>query len=76
MYNNSQMILLHANLFTILLNLNREYKIKIRSFTLKRSTVTSNEEKEMIKSMEMRNSINTCSSMLKFLSFVKIYVLG
>ena len=41
--------------------------------TPKRSTITSNEEKETIKSMVMHYSINTCSSMLKFLIFVKIY---
>ena len=49
---------------------------KVRSLTPKIGTITSNEEMEMIKSMEMHKSTNTCSSMLKFLDFVKILVFG
>ena len=53
-------------------NLSRGYKTKVRSLTPEISTITSNEEKEITKSMEMHESINTCSSMLNFLVFVKI----
>ena len=62
--------------FTMSWNLSRGYKTKVRSLTPKISTITSNEEKEMIKPMEMHKSINTCFSMLKFLDFVKILVFG
>ena len=51
--------------FTMSWNLSRGYK-KVGILTPKRSTITSNKEKEMIKSMEMHKSINTCSAMLKF----------
>ena len=36
-------------------------------------TITSNEEKERIKSMEMRHSIKTYSSMLIFFNFCEIF---
>ena len=62
--------------FAISWNLNLGYKTKVITLTPKRSTITSNEEKEMIKSVEIRNSNNTCSSRLKKLFFVKIYVYG
>ena len=51
--------------FTIFWNLNMGYKTKVITLTPKRSTITS-KEKEMIKSMEKRNSFNTCSSELFF----------
>ena len=47
----------------------RGYKTKVKTLPPKRSTITSNEEKNMIMSMEMLNSFNTCSSRLKFLFF-------
>ena len=56
---------------TISWNLNTGYKIKLIALTPKRSTIPSNKEKEMIKSTEIRNSNNTCSSMLKILFFCK-----
>ena len=53
------------------------YKTKVIHLTPKRSTITSNEEKEMIKSTEIRNSNNTCSSRLNFFIFLqKIMFLG
>ena len=58
--------------FTMSWNLNRGYKTKARSLTPKRSTISLNDEKEMIKSMEMHKSINTCYSMLKLLVFMNI----
>ena len=61
--------------FTISWNLNMGYKTKVIALTHKRSTITSNEEKEMIKLKEIRNSNNTCSSRLKII-FCKNYVLG
>ena len=61
--------------FTISCNLIRGYKIKVITLPSKRSTITSDEEKNMIMSMELRNSINACSSSLKFNVFVKIDVL-
>ena len=51
--------------FTISWNLNMWYKTKFITLTPKRSTLTSNEEKEMIKSMENRDSSDTCSSRLR-----------
>ena len=63
--------------FTISWNQNIGYKTKVITLTPKRSTVTSNEEREMIKSTEIRNSNNTYSSRLNILFFfVKIYVFG
>ena len=47
------------------------YKTKVKTLTPKRSTITSNEEKEMIKSTEIHDSSNTYSSMLKILFFAK-----
>ena len=55
--------------FAISWNLSMGYKTKVRTLTPKRSTVTSNEEKDMIKSTEIRDSSHTCSSRLKFLFF-------
>ena len=40
--------------FTIAWNLNRGYKTKVVTFTPKRSTITSNEEKTMFTSIEIR----------------------
>ena len=57
--------------FTMSWNLNMGYK----TLTPNRSTITSKEEKEMIKSTEIHDSSNTYSSRLKFLFFVKIYVI-
>ena len=53
--------------FTISWNLNMGYKTKVITLTPhdQRSTITSNEENEMIKSTEIRNSNNTCSSRLR-----------
>ena len=62
--------------FTISWNLNMGYKTKVITLTPKRSTINSNEEKEMMKSTEIRDSSITCSSMLKMLYFVKIDVFG
>ena len=62
--------------FTIPWDLRRGYKTKVITLPPKISTITSNEEKNMIMSMEMLNSFNTCSSRLKFLLFVKIYDFG
>ena len=56
--------------FTISLNLNMGYKIKVINLTLKRSTITSNEEKEIIKSTEIRYCNNTCSSRLNIVFFL------
>ena len=44
------------------------------SLSPKGFTITSNEKKKMIMSMEIRQSINICSSRLTFLFFEKIYV--
>ena len=55
--------------FTIFWNLNIGYKTNVITLTPKRRTITSNEEKDMIKSSEIRNSSNTCSSRLKVLFF-------
>ena len=52
--------------FTISWELNRGYKTKVITLPSKRSTITSNEDKNMIMSMEMLNYFNTCSSRLKF----------
>ena len=62
--------------FTISWNLSMGYKTKVITLTPKRNTITSNEEKEIIKSTEIRDSSNTCSSILKFLFFVEFYVFG
>ena len=56
--------------------MSRGYKTKVITLLSKISTMASNEEKNMDMSMEMLNSLNTCSSRLKFLFFVKIYVFG
>ena len=61
---------------TIVWNLNRWYKTKVITSLPKRSTLTSNEGKKMSLSMETSYSIKTCSSRLKVLFFVKIYVFG
>ena len=55
-------------------NMNRGYETKVITLPPKISTITSNEEKEMIMSKETCYSIKTCSSSLNF--FVKINVLG
>ena len=60
--------------FTISWNLDIGYNTKVITLTPTRSTITSNEEKEMIKSTEIRNSKKTCSSRPNNLFFVKIYV--
>ena len=65
----TQMILLHSNIFTISWKLNMGYKTKVITLTPERSTITSNEEKEMIKSAEIRDSSKTYSSRLKKLFF-------
>ena len=70
------MILLHSNLLQFRGTWTGGIKQKSEVWHLNKSHLTSNEEKEMIKSMEMHNSINSCSSMLKFLIFVKIWVFG
>ena len=62
--------------FTIPLDLSRGYKTKVLTLPPKISTITSNEEKNMNMSMEMLNSFNTCSTMLNFYFFVKIYDFG
>ena len=62
--------------FTIPWDLRREYETKVITLPPKISTITSNEEKNMIMSMEMLNSFNACSSRLKILFFVKIYDFG
>ena len=61
---------------TIIWHLKEGYRIKVITLSPKRSTITSNEEKNMIISMEIRYSVKTCSSRLNFLIFVKMYVLG
>ena len=62
--------------FTISWNLIRGYKTKVKTLPFKRSTITLNEEKNMIMSIELHNSINTCSSWLKFWLFVHIFIFG
>ena len=56
--------------FTISWDLSRAYKTKVITLPPKISTITSNEEKNMIMSMKMLNSFNTCSSRLKFFIFL------
>ena len=50
------------------------YKTKVINLTPKRSTITSSDEKEMIKSTEIRNSYNTCSSRLMFFAKIDVFV--
>ena len=76
----------HFNLFSIghrITPSNANYSVVFQFFAIpwdlsrglppEISTITSNEEKNMIMSMEMLHSFNTYSSRLKFLFFVKIY---
>ena len=62
--------------FTISWNLNMGYKTKVITLTPKRSTVTSSDEKDMIKPTEIRNSYNTCSSRQKILFLRKFMFLS
>ena len=56
--------------FTISWKLNKGFKTKVITLSTKRSTLTSNEEKKMIVSMQIRNFNNSCSSRLNFFIFV------
>ena len=61
--------------FTIPWDLSRGYKTKVITLPPKRSTITSNEEKNMIISIEMLNSFETCFSMLFFYVLLKFMFL-
>ena len=59
--------------FTISLNLNRGYKTNVITLRHKRSTITSNDEKNMVMSKETCYSMNSCSSGSKIIFFFMIF---
>ena len=67
-------LLCRIPVFTIPWDLSRGYKTKVITLPPKISTITSDEEKNMNMSMEMLNSFNTCSSRVKLLFFVTMFL--